>query len=555
MGKDRREKRKYRKVRGLFFLMTVAWIAGCFVWLLQNKGDTKQEGMKTKEPLTSISGTPLPTELPKCTGQPEAEIKESIGQPEIATPEENEQPEIAATEPGNPLVPTVIPTVSPMPTATPVPVLEKLFFSSSETIPVISVQTEEAQPIISREEYVNCEVTVGNVEAIYDMRNVKGGIRVRGNSSAYYGDEEKVLTEEVPYRIKFEKKCNLLGLNDGAEFKSWVLLRANKGLIRDDIALRFGRLFLGERYYCSDARLVHLYVNDVFKGVYLLCEQSQVNRNRIEINEPDTDETGIHVGYLLEIDNYANADAHPYFRMNYDGVKLTDVHGVTQKITYANYSIKSEVRSKEQETFIASYMKNMFHLVYEACVNRNYLMFDENYSLVPAEYDNAKDTIEAVMDTESVAAMYMVYEIMRDRDGGEGSFYMCVDFSENSRYPKLTFLCPWDFDWTCQGDATGRYYAAGFDDPDFVKEYGDRSNPWFILLAQEEWFMDIVRGKWNALQKENGAIYACIEEERQYLELYEADLNRKRSSATVSAENLLKWIERRVKWLDEEWLR
>lgn len=519
MAGKRRKKRNVRNVIFVIFAMITVLIAGTLLHLVMNREKTERRGDgESVTPAITATSLPNPTEAPIVT-----------------------------------VPPAVTATAIPKPTATPTPVLEKLYFPSSETIPVISVKTEKGQPIISRDIYVNCEVTVGNTEVAYDMRNVKAGIRVRGNSSAYYGDEEKVLKYEVPYRIKFDKKCNLLGLNDGAECKSWVLLRGDEGLIRDDIAFRFGRLFLGDRYYCSDARLVHLYVNDVFKGVYLLCEQSQVNKHRIDINEPGPDETGIHVGYLLEIDNYADADEHPFFRMNYDNVKLTDVHGVTQQITYANYSVKSEVVSKEQEKFISSYMKNLFRLVYEACENQNYLMFDENYQLVPAIYDNTKDTIEAVIDTESVAAMYMVYEIMRDRDQGEGSFYMCVDFSENSKYPKLTFLCPWDFDWTCQGDSTGRYYAAGFDDPDFVKKYGDRSNPWFIMLAKEDWFMDIVRRQWSEAQKDGG-VYACIQEERQYLETYKEDLNRKNNTATKSATYLLNWIESRVEWLDEEWL-
>ncbi len=524
MAGKRRRKRNVRNTVLIVFAVSTVVIAGILLLLLMNKGKTEKRGDgEVTPPVVTATPRIIPTNAPVIT----------------------EPPVVTA-------VPK--PTPTPEPTATPTPVLEKLYFPSSESIPVISVKTEGEQPIISRDIYVNCEVTVGNVEAVYDMRNVKAGIRVRGNSSAYYGDEEKVLKYEVPYRIKFEKKCNLLGLNDGAKCKSWVLLRGDEGLIRDDIAFRFGRLFLGERYYCSDARLVHLYVNDAFKGVYLLCEQSQVNEHRIDINEPEPDETGIDVGYLLEIDNYADADEHPFFRMNYDNVKLTDVHGVTQQITYANYSVKSEVVSKEQEKFISSYMKNLFRLVYEACENQNYLMFDENYQLVPAGYTNTKDTIDAVIDTESVVAMYMVYEIMRDRDQGEGSFYMCVDFSENSKYPKLTFLCPWDFDWTCQGDSKGRYYAAGFDDPDFVNKYGDRSNPWFIMLAKEEWFMEKVRKQWSSLQKDS-LIYECIEEERRYLETYEADLNRKNSSATKSANYLLNWIESRVEWLDEEWIR
>ena len=534
MAEKRRKGHKNRTVVIAVLVVTVLIVGGLLARTYKGKTDGG-DGKGTDMQGVTVTDAPEMTTAPVITDSP----------PTTESPGGAPTPVLTTTPE---------PTSAPKPTATPTPVLEKLYFPSSESIPVISIKTEGEQPIISRDIYVNCEVTVGNVDAAYDMRDVKAGIRVRGNSSSYYGDEEKILKYQVPYRIKFEKKRNLLGLNDGAEFKSWVLLRGDEGLVRDDIALRFGRLFLGERYYCSDARLVHLYVNEVFKGVYLLCEQSQVNKYRIDINEPEPGETGTDVGYLLEIDNAADADAHPFFRMNYDNVTLTDVHGVSQKITYANYSIKSEVVSKEQEKFISSYMKNMFRLVYEACENQNYLMFDEDYQLVPASYDNTKDTIEAVIDTESFVAMYMVFEIMRDRDQGEGSFYMCVDFSENSKYPKLTFLCPWDFDWTCQGDATGRYYAAGFDDPDFVKKYGDRSNPWFIMLAKEEWFMEMVREQWSSLQT-NGLIYGCIEEEQQYLELYEADLNRKDSYATKSAKSILNWIEKRVKWLDEEWIR
>jgi len=400
---------------------------------------------------------------------------------------------------------------------------------------------------------VNCEVTLGNVEAVYDMRNVKAGIRVRGNSSAYYGDEEKVLKYEVPYRIKFESKTNLLGLNDGAECKSWVLLRADEGLVRDEIAFRLGRVLLGEQNYCSDSRLVHLYVNEEFKGVFLLCEQSQVNKHRVDVYEPEQGETRTDIGYFLEIDNYADENEHPCFRMNYEKAVVTDIEGVTDQFTYSHYSIKSETTSKEQEEFIASYTQNLFKLVYEACINQNYLAFDENYNLVPATFDNARDTVDAVLDLDSVTGSYILEEIMHDNDCGEGSFFMCIDFSEGSKYPKFTFTCPWDYNWTCQGDAQGQYYAAAFNDPDFVQKYGDRCNPWFILLMGQDWFVELVKEKWTQVQT-SGELAACFQAEKDYMEEYKADLNRKKKIATDTGYAVLKWLERRVEWLNEEWL-
>ena len=59
------------------------------------------------------------------------------------------------------------------------------------------------------------------------INEASAGIKVRGNSSAYYGDVSQILANKVPYRIKFDKKTNMLGLNNGAECKSWVLLKSD----------------------------------------------------------------------------------------------------------------------------------------------------------------------------------------------------------------------------------------------------------------------------------------------------------------------------------------
>ena len=141
-------------------------------------------------------------------------------------------------------------------------------------LPVIHVITENGAEILSLEEYVRCEVDVFNAEEEHFLLEAEGGIRVRGNASAYYGDVEKIRKNGAPYRIKFDKKKNMLGLNDGAECKSWVLLKTGSELIKQDIALRMGRAILPEDNYCTDSRFVHLYINGESHGIYLLLQAS-----------------------------------------------------------------------------------------------------------------------------------------------------------------------------------------------------------------------------------------------------------------------------------------
>lgn len=423
---------------------------------------------------------------------------------------------------------------------------------SESKIPVISVTTAPDDMIASREKYTSCVVDVFNCDEKLEINEASAGIKVRGNSSAYYGDVSQILANKVPYRIKFDKKTNMLGLNNGAECKSWVLLKSDWDLIRNDIAFRFGRTIMGDSNFCSDGQLVHLYVNEKFQGVYELCEQCQINPNRVDISEPAEDYTDTDIGYYLELDNYATSDEdNHYISMDYENATVTDINGETRQFVPAEYSIKNDLYSQNQIDFIDKYLNNLFKIVYEACENGKYYKFDENYDLVDSDVTTAEEAVSNVMDIDSVRDMYILYEIVHDYDCGEGSFYMCVDLSKDSKCPKLKFTSPWDFNWA-YNDSTEKYYAGAFTDKNFVAKKGDRSNPWFIILCKQDWFMDAVKEKWTEMSQEK-LLQGCIKTEREYLKEYDADLRKGEEWDPDSAEDLFNWIENRIYWLNSQW--
>ena len=418
--------------------------------------------------------------------------------------------------------------------------------SKQNKLPIINITTSNnSELILSREVYTNCVVDLFNVDNKYELDEVSAGIRVRGNSSAYNGDVEMIKKNPVPYRIKFDEKQNMLGLNDGAKCKSWVLLKTENDLIRNDIALRMGRSIFGDTAYVSDSQFVHLYVNDTFQGIYLLCEQNQVNKYRVNVTEPDENYIGTDIGYYLELDNYAKDEAdNIYFKMDYQKAKVKDIMGETRKFVPAYYSIKNDVYSQEQINFISKYLNNVFEILYRAIEKKKYMTFDENYDLIKSNYSTAKETIEAVMDIDSVVNMYLLYEIVHDYDCGEGSFYMCIDFSKESTISKLQFTSPWDFNWA-YADSTSRYWAGAFCEKSFAKEKGDRSNPWFILLAKEKWFQELCNTKWESISLD---VKAAIEEEKNIFEEYSDDFTKTIKKNRVNS--TLQWIEDRIIWMD-----
>lgn len=346
-------------------------------------------------------------------------------------------------------------------------------------LPSIHITTYNNQRILSKEEYVESVIDVFNCDEQYHL-TAQGGVRVRGNSTAS--------GSEKPYRIKFDKKQNMLGLHDGMKFKSWVLLRSQWNVISDYMGFSLAETIFDGEYYSSDCTFVNVYINERYMGLYLLCEQNQATEGRVEVYEPEKDETRTDIGYFLEMDNYANADEDPFFTLDYEGKEFTDIEGKTQVFSADDFSIKSEITCDQQKDFAAKYLAGVFKIMYEAVENEAVMMFDSDYNVVSAEgvYATPKQAVEAVMDLDSVVNTMILQELVHNYDVGAGSFFMAVDFSEQSKYERLTFLAPWDFNWAYSEETHGRYYAGAFQKP--VHDMYDRSNAWLTVIMQADWF-------------------------------------------------------------------
>ena len=152
-------------------------------------------------------------------------------------------------------------------------------------VPTVYIETENRQPITSKEDYIKCTVVIVDGDNIDRYENTQ--IRGRGNSSWWCSDKK-------PYRIKFEKKQRLLG-EDFANAKSWTLLanHGDKTMIRNALTYRLGR-FMGMDF-CPAAKFVDLYMNGQYGGTYQISDQVQVHKKRVEVDEDN--------GWLLEVAN------------------------------------------------------------------------------------------------------------------------------------------------------------------------------------------------------------------------------------------------------------
>lgn len=410
-------------------------------------------------------------------------------------------------------------------------------------MPVLRVNTE-GSPIASKKTYTKCSVSLSTENEQYNMEDISAGIRLRGNSTAEYAKK--------PYRIKFEKKQNLLGMNEGAKCKSWVLLAdyLDDTKLRNSTAFSFASVMLEE--YSSDWRYVTLEINGTYQGVYLLCEQNQINKNRIDIEEAGADTEDLLSGYLLEID--ASYDDSRKFEIDYGGLDIYRFTGEPFTRTCNDVglkklfvSVKNDGLSEAQFRFIEKVTQNIFTILYAATFENVMYVFDENYDLTEAPDLSAEEVISRVIDIDSMVRMYLFCELICNSDEYKKSFFLWIDLSEEG---KLTFGCPWDFD-----GATVEWNSYSYHPTD--NYFAARRNLWFVMVMNHKWFRDRAKQCWQELYDATNGFASTLQTISKLTRIYKKDFemdlqtwghraydNKNHTALTKQ------WLNDRIKWLN-----
>lgn len=278
-----------------------------------------------------------------------------------------------------------------------------------------------------------------NGDTVYNgkLTSVKG----RGNTTW--------IREKKPYQIKLDKKTDLLESGDSAnKNKTWVLLANSfdKVLFKNALAFDLARSLGLEA--TPEYRMVDLYFDGEYRGVYTLCEKIQINSGRIEIVDleeyittedeaaaaVDKNKYGLEYqynptsvcsredisgGYLLELDN-------AYYNTENSWFTLKNGNHIVVK--------SPEFATKEQMVYISE-------------------LFNEMFTAASSDSYNGKSITE-YLDTDSMAGMYLLNEYMKNCDFCASSTYFFLPEKGNEKYENKFYAGPaWDFD-TSLGNRT-----------------------------------------------------------------------------------------------------
>lgn len=240
-------------------------------------------------------------------------------------------------------------------------------------------------------------------------------IRVRGNTSA---SEPK-----KPYKIKFQKKCDLLlrGNDSIYKDKDWVLLHDDH--LMTSTAFRVSRM-VGMPWTPANC-YVNVVINSKYRGIYLLCESVKRNPHcRLNVDK--------NTGFIFEKDAYWWNE---------------DVYVTSNSAPSYNYTFKYPDEEDITEEQLA-YMQTLVNKLEASLVADNY---------------------PDLIDVDSFAAWCLVHDITGTKDGGGANRY----YSKYDTLPESKIFMPlvWDFDLAERsGNAWSRCHTK------FMSELFDNSN-------------------------------------------------------------------------------
>ena len=278
----------------------------------------------------------------------------------------------------------------------------------SGTLPVMYINTENSTPITSKDEYLNATYYVDNLglsgyESIGSADNQLAlKIKGRGNYT-FYGFDKK------PYRLKLDKKAALLGMNKSKHFALLAHADDNLGFLRNTMGFELSRRMGLD--FTPAQEPVEVVLNGDYIGLYFLTETIRVDSDRVNITEQadnETDANNITGGWIVEIDNYWDASQ----------ITITEGNGETIRFTY-----KSPENLSTEQT---DYLTNLTTVTNKA---------------IYAD-DKSSQEWEKLIDLDSLAAFYIIQEVMDNSESFHGSCYFHKDRGADT---KIIFGPVWDF--------------------------------------------------------------------------------------------------------------
>jgi spore coat protein CotH len=325
-------------------------------------------------------------------------------------------------------------------------------------LPVIKINTHNGRAVTGKETYITADIEINDPDN--SRNNLKSGVEIRGRGNSTWNAPKK------PYRLKFFEKTPLFGYEKA---KIWVLLAnyQDPTLMLNSVAFELGRIF--GLPFTPHYTHVELILNGRYEGSYVVTEQTQTGRGRVDIHDN---------GFLVELDSYY--DEEPKF--------LTDILELPVMIKHpedltedSGYDfVRDALNELEAALFAGTFPDSGYRDVLDMDTWIDYIMINE---------------ITRNPDLQLPHSVYLY------RDGGESSgigagplwdFDYGFDYDGTSAY--FNDVTGMYYNTVLREGSGGKFFSRFFEDPCFRIKYKERWNEKYSDIAGMETFIDEMAG-------------------------------------------------------------
>ena len=440
-------------------------------------------------------------------------------------------------------------------------------------IPVIYIDVEYGQEVISKEQYQNAMIKMSGSKQYPTSVQYEGATEIKGRGNSTWELPKK------PYRLKLEEKADLYGMG---ESKHWVLLAnyLDKSLLRNQIALELGDEM---GLYSVKSILVDVVLNGRKVGNYQLCEHIRVDQNRVNIYdwEKTAEDLAKAVAKKHNFDKSLRSELEDDLISNLSWITsgtftfypsdfmldATTIH-VSDYIELPNpnggYLIELDETMDELTVFTSSLNQPMMVKSPEYLyTNQTMLNNLKDYiNLFEAAIQNSKDFTVThnqqsihysdLFDMDALLSYFLIQEIFFNYDAMKRSTYMYQDVDG-----KMMMGPVWDFDFSSGNEQVFEYYDRW---ETLYFAYDTQAKSWYKYLIQDPYFIAKLR---NQYLKYRDVLETIIENGGK-IDTYEAILKASGSdnakiwhdyeSYTSKVSDFKNWMTQRIEWLDAQFL-
>ncbi len=298
---------------------------------------------------------------------------------------------------------------------------------------------------------------------------------VRGTSTANY--------TKKPYKLKFLNKPGsgktVFGM---ARAKSWTLLAnyLDQSFVRDKVGLDLGRR-MSNIAWTPDSRYVEMFVNDQYRGAYLMTESVKIDGDRVDV-DPET-------GMIMEVDGFAVADSLLGFKSSISKLAFAFKDPDERKTLTGGAEDPEGVTTEKLEA-VKTRIKDAETVLYSAA-------------------RTGPDGWAKYLDLASTIDYYFVKEFTKDADA---DFYRSQYFwwDPVAGDGKFHFGPAWDFDRSAgvQTDSGSRFDYLRSPAGWYLRGTGTSSGRstytthWFVQLFKDPVFAAAVKARWAEVRAE-----------------------------------------------------